>query len=308
MVKVSFVCPVFNKEKYLPLVLDALKKQKGHFEKEYIFVNDGSEDNSLECLRSITKKWKNKKIISQKNKGPASATQRGLDSSTGDYIKLLGGDDVISKNCTKILLDVITKKKTVAVFSRYKLVKSFNKLKYDDESLINLRILKNPLKKTILSSYSGTSPNLYCNKTIKKSGGCNLKLFIEDFSLVLGIANHGDFSFIDNITSYGPSDDPNRIMMGKKTQLIHDFNAALYYFFMKNTKISDSIKSLACKKVIGRTEKWARRLKNQSVFNKMNFLKIKLLFGNKNYQDLIKQACMFFYNDFNDEKIRYKID
>ena len=62
MVKVSFVCPVFNKEKYLPLVLDALKKQTGQFEKEYIFINDGSEDNSLECLKSITKKWKNTKM------------------------------------------------------------------------------------------------------------------------------------------------------------------------------------------------------------------------------------------------------
>ena len=28
MVKVSFVCPIFNKEKYLPNVLNALKNQK----------------------------------------------------------------------------------------------------------------------------------------------------------------------------------------------------------------------------------------------------------------------------------------
>ena len=64
MVKVSFVCPIFNKEKYLPNVLNALKNQKGEFKKEYVFVNDGSQDNSLECLKSITKKWKNTKIIS----------------------------------------------------------------------------------------------------------------------------------------------------------------------------------------------------------------------------------------------------
>ena len=53
----------------------------------------------------------NTKIISQANKGPASATQRGINSSTGDYIKLLGGDDIISRNCTNIcnLLEVITK-------------------------------------------------------------------------------------------------------------------------------------------------------------------------------------------------------
>ncbi|MBD23375.1 MAG: hypothetical protein CL572_06940 [Alphaproteobacteria bacterium] len=308
MVKISFVCPIFNKEKYLSVVLNALKKQKGNFRKEYVFVNDGSQDNSLERLRSLTKNWKNTKIISQINKGPASATQRGIDSSTGDYIKLLGGDDVMSENCTNILLEVITKNKTVAVFSRYQLVKNLNKVKFDQHPPLNLRILKNPLKKTILSNYSGTSPNLYCNKTIKKSGGCNLKLFIEDFSLVLGIAKYGSFSFIDNVTSCGPSEDPNRIMMGQKTQLIHDFNAALYYFFMKNNSVPNHIKMLACKKVIGRTEKWARRLKNQSIFNKMNFLKLKLLFGNKNYQNLIKQACLFFYSDFNDEKIRYKIE
>ena len=39
----------------------------------------------------------------------------------------------------------------------------------------------------------------------------------------------------------------------------------------------------------------------------MNFLKLKLLLGNKDYQNLIKQACLFFYNDFNNEEIRYKI-
>ena len=47
---------------------------------------------------------------------------------------------------------------------------------------------------------------------------------------------------------------------------------------MENKKISNQIKMLACKRVLGRTEKWARRLKNQSIFNKMNFLKFKLFF------------------------------
>ena len=65
-------------------------------------------------------------------------------------------------------------------------------------------------------------------------------------------------------------------MVGKRSQLIHDFNAAIYYFFMENKSISEHIKILV-PKIIGRTEKWARRLKNQTIFNKMNFLKFKLL-------------------------------
>ena len=36
MVKVSFVCPIFNKEKYLPNVLNALKIKK--FKKEYVLL------------------------------------------------------------------------------------------------------------------------------------------------------------------------------------------------------------------------------------------------------------------------------
>ena len=62
------------------------------------------------------------------------------------------------------------------------------------------------------------------------------KNFIEDFSLVLGLSKYGSFSFIDNITSFGPKDDNTRIMIGKKNQLIHDYNAALYYFLKKTLK------------------------------------------------------------------------
>ena len=64
---------------------------------------------------------------------------------------------------------------------------------------------------------------------------------------------------------------------------------------------------LACKKVLGRAENVARRLKKQSILNKNEFLKLKLFLGSNDYQNLIKEACLFFYNDFNDEEIRYKI-
>ena len=47
MTKISFISPsVFNKEKYLPKVLESIRNQVGDFKKEYIFINDGSTDNS----------------------------------------------------------------------------------------------------------------------------------------------------------------------------------------------------------------------------------------------------------------------
>ena len=56
MTKISFVCPVFNKKKYLKLVLSSIKKQVGSFEKEYIFIDDGSSDGSLEYLKKKNSK------------------------------------------------------------------------------------------------------------------------------------------------------------------------------------------------------------------------------------------------------------
>ena len=144
------------------------------------------------------------------------------------------------------------------------MVEDYNKLKFKKNKPYNLKKIESPLLDTVKSSFSGTSPNLYCNKTIKKSGGCNTKIFVEDFSLVLGISTFGNFCFIDNVTSYGPKNDKNRIMEGNQTQLIHDYNAALFYFISKKNNISKKIKKIACKKALGRAEKWGRRLKKKT--------------------------------------------
>ena len=43
-----------------------LKNRQEVLKKEFIFVNDGSSDNSLELLRSLTKGWKKKIFKSKK--------------------------------------------------------------------------------------------------------------------------------------------------------------------------------------------------------------------------------------------------
>ena len=307
MTKISFVCPIYNKINYLSQVLNSIKKQVGNFEKEYFFVNDGSTDGSLDFLKKKTKHWKNTKIFNQENKGPAIATQLAIKHSKGDFIKLIGGDDIMTPDCTKILLDGIKKTNSVAIFSRYKLIKNLKDIFFKKQIMTNIKTIKNPLEETVRSNYSGTTPNLYCNKAIKKSGGCNQKLFIEDFSLVLGISKYGSFSFIDNITTFGPKNDENRIMTGKKTQLIHDYNAALYYFLNDNDNIEHKIKKIACKKAIGRAEKWSRRILKKSIFNQMNLLKIKFYLRERNLSQIIKKTCLYISNNVSDKEVRYKV-
>ena len=51
MSSVSFVVPVFNKTSYLKYVVNSISSQKGDFDKEYIFIDDGSTDDSLKILK-----------------------------------------------------------------------------------------------------------------------------------------------------------------------------------------------------------------------------------------------------------------
>jgi len=52
---VSFVCPVYNKEAYLEAVCAAMAAQEGGFDREFIFVDDGSRDRSVEVVRDVTR-------------------------------------------------------------------------------------------------------------------------------------------------------------------------------------------------------------------------------------------------------------
>ena len=139
-------------------------------------------DSSLSKLKKTTKKWSNVKILNQLNLGPANATQKGIDLSTGDYIKLVGGDDIMTPDLYLHFIKSNKKKKSVAVFSNYSLLKNYNNISFpENKKIINFRIIKNPIIDTIKSSFSGTTPTLYEHTAIKKSNGCNKKLFVEGF-------------------------------------------------------------------------------------------------------------------------------
>ena len=65
-VKVSVIVPVFNTEKYLKECVDSIINQSLK-DIEIIFIDDGSNDNSLSILEEYGKNDKRIKIISKLN-------------------------------------------------------------------------------------------------------------------------------------------------------------------------------------------------------------------------------------------------
>lgn len=92
MIKVSVIIPIYNVEKYLAKCLESLVNQSLK-ELEFICINDGSTDKSLEILNSYAAKDKRFTIISQENLGQGIARNKGIELALGEYIGFVDPDD-----------------------------------------------------------------------------------------------------------------------------------------------------------------------------------------------------------------------
>lgn len=100
--KVSFIVPVYNKEKCLETCVDSLLNQT-YPHCEIILVNDGSTDRSKEiCNRYASD---NVKVINQANAGVSCARNAGIEIATGEYIIFVDSDDWMEPNAVSTLME-----------------------------------------------------------------------------------------------------------------------------------------------------------------------------------------------------------
>lgn len=100
-IDVSVVVPVFNSELYLQSVIEDLTSQTLK-NIEIIFVNDGSEDDSLSILKDAAKKDSRIRIIDGPREGAAKARNKGMHAACGDYIVFLDADDIFSHSLCEL--------------------------------------------------------------------------------------------------------------------------------------------------------------------------------------------------------------
>ena len=98
MEKISVVVSCYNEEKALPLFyeeMERVRKQdfEGIVEFEYIFVNDGSKDNTLKIIKELNSKDNKVRYVSfSRNFGKEAAMYAGLEAAKGDYVTLMDAD------------------------------------------------------------------------------------------------------------------------------------------------------------------------------------------------------------------------
>lgn len=102
MIKFSIIIPVYNVEKYLNKCLDSIVKQT-YKNYETIIVCDKCSDNSESIVDEYVKKYKKFTKIYEEHTGLSKARNIGVESSSGDYILFLDGDDYFELDLLKTL-------------------------------------------------------------------------------------------------------------------------------------------------------------------------------------------------------------
>ncbi|MBP1560559.1 MAG: glycosyltransferase [Oscillospiraceae bacterium] len=97
---ISVIVPCYNEEEVLPLfreeilrVSEEMTKAHPQLEFEFLFINDGSRDKTLEILRGYAEEDSRFRYVSfSRNFGKEAGMLAGLENSRGDYAVILDAD------------------------------------------------------------------------------------------------------------------------------------------------------------------------------------------------------------------------
>ena len=108
--KISVLVPCYNEADSLPLLLSELEKvaqEANGYDWEYIFVNDGSEDETLLVLQQLRESCKRVNYLDlSRNYGKEIAMMAGIDFCSADCLVILDAD---LQHPPKVILQMIPK-------------------------------------------------------------------------------------------------------------------------------------------------------------------------------------------------------
>ena len=97
---ITVIVPCYNEQEVLPLfheeilrVSDEMTENHPYLEFEFLFINDGSRDKTLDILREYSEQDSRFRYVSfSRNFGKEAAMLAGLENSRGDYVVIMDAD------------------------------------------------------------------------------------------------------------------------------------------------------------------------------------------------------------------------
>ncbi len=121
MPTLSIIVPVYNEAPQLEAVVQKLMASPCPIQREWIFVDDSSTDQSLAILKSLQSRFPMVLLEQNPNAGKGAAVIRGIQAATGDWILIQDADFEYDPNDIPGLLEPLLSGKADVVYgSRFK--------------------------------------------------------------------------------------------------------------------------------------------------------------------------------------------
>jgi len=258
---VSFVTPVYNKAPVLRAMLRSIRAQVGSFEREYIFVDDGSTDGSAEILTEETRDWPNTRIVRQENRGQAAAANRGVGMATMPYIKYMDADDLLVGNAVELLLAALRGTEACAVFGIGEPYQDLGHVELAPEKPTDFGAsrIENAVQQIMRSGIFNPSQALIRKDCIDAVGGSDERIVHgQEYSLSLRLAQRWPILKIDRTVAYILTTGADRLTADRGGQQWR-VTMAIAYFLEEHPDVEYPTVLMACRRSAKRAVLHCRR-------------------------------------------------
>jgi len=180
MLLISVVTICFNSEKTIKRTIESVLAQN-YPSIEYLIIDGGSNDSTLEIVKSYQQKFLNKgflyKIISEPDNGIYDAMNKGILKSTGEVIGFINSDDWYEPIAIETISKAYEESKFDLFYADLNIIKN-NEIKF---------IKHSKTMKFITTRHWNCPTSFFSRKTFDRIGFFKCKGIADDFDMYLRI-------------------------------------------------------------------------------------------------------------------------
>jgi glycosyltransferase involved in cell wall biosynthesis len=268
---VSFVVTVYNKAAFLPAVLGAIFAQEGDFAREFVIIDDGSTDGSYDLMARLCAGRRDVRLIRQKNAGPAKATNEAVRAATLPWLKIVDGDDVLAPWCAQSLLEAASRLGTRFAVGRTVIYRDLARVTFPVEPAPPAIRKGDLFAECLRNAPCNLTPTLIDRALYWEVGGCDERLFIQDFSLLLRLSWRERPVMVNRAVN-ATSDLPGSRVTDNQRLILKETNQAMVYFLAETAGLPFAVRRRAAERAFGRAWKWQRRKLGASIASRWFWL------------------------------------
>ncbi|TYA58294.1 glycosyltransferase family 2 protein [Formosa maritima] len=298
----SIIIPLFNKEDYIKnTLLSVLNQTFNDF--EIIVVNDGSTDNSLNIVESISDS--RILIFSIENSGVSAARNFGIQKASGKYLAFLDADDFWEATFLEHIYKLITKYPQEQIFASALKIKTKKGIYFATYSKLDLKTnqegVLNYFQYSLDHSILHCASSIFNKEAVMKIGAFNETLSTSedtDYWIRAGLNYSVVFLNIPlathQVVNNGLTKSNRKRFKSIDYSKYNSLNASDYFHeYINKNRFSSALKY----KLLGDYES-SKKLTEKIDFSKLNFKQKALL----NMPLSITKIVVSIYNKFTYKK------